>query len=46
MKENDDREGKMTELKEKLAVLETGEISDDEALVLIDECIKLAGECS
>jgi hypothetical protein len=46
MKEGDEREVKMTMLKEKLAVLEAGEINDDEALKLIDECIELAGECS
>jgi hypothetical protein len=46
MKNVDERESVMRELKEKLAVLEAGEIGDDEALELIDECIKLAGECA
>lgn len=46
MKEAEERDAKMTMLKEKLAVLETGDINDDEALQLIDECIELAGECS
>jgi hypothetical protein len=46
MSEKDKRDDIMLELKEKLAVLEAGEIGDDEALALIDECIKLAGECA
>jgi hypothetical protein len=46
MTEKDERENTMVELREKLAVLEAGEIGDDEALDLIDECIRLAGECA
>ncbi len=46
MKSKDEREDIMKELREKLAVLEAGEIGDDEALELIDECIRLAGECA
>jgi hypothetical protein len=46
MSDKDERENTMRELREKLAVLEAGEIGDEEALELIDECIKLAGECA
>lgn len=46
MKDKDERENSMVELREKLTVLETGEIGDDEAIKLIDECIRLAGECA
>ncbi|MFA5867855.1 MAG: hypothetical protein WC891_07855 [Actinomycetota bacterium] len=46
MKAKDEREDIMQELRQKLAILEAGEIGDDEALELIDECIRLAGECA
>ncbi len=46
MKDKNNREDIMQELKEKLAILEAGDIGDDEALELIDECIRLAGECA
>lgn len=39
-------EEKLRLLQEKISILEAGEINDDDALTLIDECIKLAGECA